>query len=73
MTEDNELIEVLARAVFYAEDPHTGDQIGATIHSADEHAYGDGEIEQQLENVMATCRSAARAFLTAYRNHQVVL
>lgn len=73
MTEDNELINAMALAIFNCPDPHTGDEVGHTIHSADEHVYQDGNVIDQLKAVRETCLAAARAALTAYRNHEVVL
>lgn len=59
------LVEAVARAISNAVDPNTGDPIGNTIHMSDGFAYGEGTVAEQLKKVMAACRSAATAALSA--------
>lgn len=56
-----EAIESVARAIFDAVDPLSGDQIGTTLHES-QYVRGD-TLPEQIEQVMRICRSAARAAL----------
>lgn len=67
MSEDNELIEIMARAIYAADEG-----IEAEANEAHINAWfgpdktGDGDWPEDYRNM-------ARAALTAYRNHQVAL
>jgi DNA-directed RNA polymerase subunit L len=56
--------EKVARAIYDAEDPNSGDAIATTIHTT-EHIPPHGTLAEQLEQVMDTCRSAADAAIAA--------
>lgn len=67
------MIEKLARAVYDAEDPLSGDTIATVIHMSD-HLFwddtlsGESDTDRQLEAVRIICRAAARAVLQALRD-----
>ncbi len=61
----NDVVERVARAIYDAIDPNSGDPIAVTIHCT-EHIPSHGTIKEQLEQVMDTCRSADRAAISAY-------
>lgn len=56
-------VEEVARAIFDALDPTRGDAISVTLHHSE---FVDAEtVEEQMEQVMSICRSAARAAIAA--------
>ena len=58
------LVGRVAKAIYDATDPNSGDSIATTIHMT-EHIPPEGTIAEQLEQVMETCRAAARAAIAA--------
>lgn len=56
--------EKVARAIYDAIDPNSGDSIATTIHLT-EHIPPHGTVAEQLEQVMNTCRAAADAAIAA--------
>ena len=56
-------VEEVARAIFDALDPTRGDAIGVTLHHSE---FVEAEtVDEQIEQVMSICRSAARAAIAA--------
>lgn len=58
--------EKIARAVYDATDPITGDPIATTLHLS-ELSFYTGPVEEQLKQVMEVCLAAADAVLDALR------
>lgn len=69
-----DMIERVAKAIYDATDPLSGDPIATLIHVSD-HLFWDGvdpekemtDLERQLEGVRIVCRTAATAALKALR------
>lgn len=65
MAEDDKLVEVMARAVYDAENGIDGDTIAEIIHENFRIEADDGN--KGIDNTMAVCRIAARAAIAAAR------
>jgi len=69
-----DMIERVAKAIYDATDPLSGDPIATLVHVSD-HLFWDGvdpekemtDLERQLEGVRIVCRAAAIAALKALR------
>jgi len=67
--EGGKLVEQVAEAIYSADEPLSGDTIGAVIHMSDHLFYdsieGKTDLECQIAAVKIICRAAAKAATAA--------
>lgn len=69
MSEDRELIERVAKAIYDAEDTQSGDTVGTVIWNSEHLFYetleGEEVADTALRVTMGVCRDAARAAIAS--------